>query len=69
LGRQEEAINHFQEAIRLRADQAEYYANLGFALQSLNRLPEANAAWEYALKIKPDLIGVKDRLTKIKGKK
>ena len=54
-GRLEEAVAHYEEALRLRPDYAEADCNLGASLASLGRVPEAIARYEEALRLKPGL--------------
>jgi tetratricopeptide (TPR) repeat protein len=53
-GRLAEALGHFQEATRLKADFAEAYNNTGTCLLLLNRPAEAAAQYEQALVYKSD---------------
>ena len=54
LGRPEEAIAEFREAIRLRPDRVQYYNNLGVALGNLGRDREAVEVFLEGLKVNPD---------------
>lgn len=53
-GRFEEAMAHYQEAVRIKPDYAEAHNNWGTTLQSLGRLDEAVAHFHAALRAKPD---------------
>jgi len=53
-GRIQEAIGHFQQALRIWPDYAEAHYNLGLALSQLGRVQEASEQYEQALRIKPD---------------
>ncbi len=54
-GRLDDAIDHYEEALRLKPDFAEAHDNLGNALAALpGRLREAVAQHEEALRLKPD---------------
>jgi tetratricopeptide (TPR) repeat protein len=53
-GKQQEAMEYFAQALRLRPDYAESHFNLGLALAGLGRVPEAIEYWENAVRIKPD---------------
>jgi tetratricopeptide (TPR) repeat protein len=53
-GRLSDAMYHFQEAKRLRPQDAEPYNNVGEVLSKLGRLPEAIEQFQHALEIKPD---------------
>jgi tetratricopeptide (TPR) repeat protein len=53
-GRTQEAIDQFEQALRLRPDYAEARNNLGNVLAMTGRAPEAAAQYEEALRLKPD---------------
>jgi tetratricopeptide (TPR) repeat protein len=53
-GRFEEAIDHYERALRIIPDDADAQDNLAIALQRTGKLPEAIAHYEQALRIKPD---------------
>lgn len=53
-GRLEEAIEPFQEAVRLKSDDAELFSNLGSALAQAGRFSEAVAMHRKALALEPD---------------
>jgi tetratricopeptide (TPR) repeat protein len=48
-----EAIDHLQEAVRLRPDYADAYFNLGSVLFQQGRIGQAIAEWQKALAIRP----------------
>ena len=52
-GRFTEAVEQFQAAVRLNAEDANAQANLGSALAQLGRLAEAKSHYEAALRIDP----------------
>jgi Flp pilus assembly protein TadD len=54
MGQLTEALGHFQEAARLKADYAEAYNNTGTCLLLLNRATEAVGQYEQALVYKTD---------------
>ncbi|MGD1019113.1 MAG: tetratricopeptide repeat protein [Verrucomicrobiia bacterium] len=54
-GRIQEAIAHYERALRLNPDYADAHNNLGLALMSLGRVPEAIGHFEQALTIRPGL--------------
>ena len=53
-GRIQEAIDHFEQALRLKPDSADTHNNLGVALWHLGRMPEAIAHYVAAVQFKPD---------------
>ncbi|MGA2604403.1 MAG: tetratricopeptide repeat protein [Verrucomicrobiia bacterium] len=53
-GRVQEAIRHYEQALRINPDYAEAHYNLGIALGRLGRGPEAIAQFEQALRLDPD---------------
>ena len=53
-GRIEEAIPHYEEAIRLKPDYAEAYNNLGSALDDRGQSDQAILQYQVALRLKPD---------------
>jgi len=52
-GKAKEAIEHYEQALRLNADYAEAHNNLGDALMGSGRMSEATEQFEQALRIKP----------------
>jgi tetratricopeptide (TPR) repeat protein len=62
VGRLEEAIPAYEEALRLKPDYAEAQYNLGVALARVGRRPEAIEHWERALQIQPDLADAHNNL-------
>ena len=55
MGRLEEAITSFDEALKIKPDVHQAWYNRGNALRNLGRLEEAIAFYDQALEIKPDL--------------
>ena len=53
-GRVDEAIGHYEQALRLKPDYAEAHNNLGMALAQVGRVDEAIEHYEQALRLKPD---------------
>jgi Flp pilus assembly protein TadD len=65
LGKQrqiDEAIRQFQEAIRLKPDDAESHNNLGTAFYQQGRTDEAIRQFEEALRLKPDYADARKNL-------
>jgi tetratricopeptide (TPR) repeat protein len=54
LGNLQEAIRHWQRALRLNPDYAEAHDNLGCALSQMGRVQDAIKEFEAALRIRPD---------------
>ncbi len=54
LGRPQEAIPHFEEAVQLRPNDGGTHNNYGFALMLVGRAPEALPHIEKAIRLKPD---------------
>jgi Flp pilus assembly protein TadD len=54
LGRDSEAITAFQEAVRLKPDDAAMHSGLGSAYYGLRRYSEAVGAYQEAIRLKPD---------------
>jgi tetratricopeptide (TPR) repeat protein len=53
-GKVQEAIGHFEQALRIKPDYADAHNNLGAALRRQGRLQEAIGHYEQALRLKPD---------------
>ena len=53
LGRLNEAVNHYREAIRLKPDYIDAYTNLGNALLQTGALTEAIATYERLIALRP----------------
>ena len=66
-GRIEEAIAHFQQALRIRPDLPEVRYNLGSALAQVGRVPEAIAQYKQALRIKPDFAEARNALVRLQA--
>jgi protein O-mannosyl-transferase len=53
-GRMQEAVEQYEQALRIKPDFAAAYNNLGIALRQAGRIQEAIALYEQALRLKPD---------------
>ncbi len=54
VGQDQEAIGHYEQALRISPDYPEAHNNLGFALKQTGRTQEAVEHYEDALRVKPD---------------
>ena len=64
-GRTTEAIDHYQEALRIKPDYAEAHNNLGHSLAQAGRAQEAIDHYQEALRIKPDFAEVHYNLANV----
>ena len=60
--RLEEAIRHYQAAIRIRPDYAEAHNNLGIVLAGLGKYKEALRHFEKALRVEPDFAEARENI-------
>ena len=65
MGRIDEAVEHFQAALRIRPNYAEVYNSLGAALVSQGKIIEAMANFKQAIRINPDLMEAKLNLKNV----
>jgi tetratricopeptide (TPR) repeat protein len=61
-GRVSEAIEQYEQALRINPDNADAHNNLGAALMRQGRLPEAMEQYEQALRIEPDFAAAHNNL-------
>ncbi len=66
LGRTEEAIGHYREALRLLPNSAEAHNNLGHALALQRRLSEAVVHYEEAVRLNPGNQTARDNLARVR---
>ena len=57
-GRNNEAIAHLNESLRIRGNQVEVYANLGTAYSQLGQYEKAIQNWTRALELQPNSVDV-----------
>jgi tetratricopeptide (TPR) repeat protein len=67
LGKVQEAISHWDQALRLKPDYALAHNNLGNALLQAGRVQEAIGHYEQALRIKPDLVQAQTNLARARA--
>ena len=65
-GRVEEAMRHWEEAVRIRPDFVEAHYNLGVALEQAGKREKAIQQYERALQIKPDYTDARNRLARLR---
>jgi len=56
IGRIDEAVIHFEAALRIKPEYAEAYNSLGAAMVSKGKMVEAIGHFKAALQIKPDFV-------------
>ena len=60
-------MGHFEQALRIRPDDAEAHYNLGVALEQVGRLQEAMVHYEHALWINPDHAKAQKALVRLRA--
>jgi tetratricopeptide (TPR) repeat protein len=66
-GNAQEAIGHYEQALRITPDFAEAHFNLGLALEKVGRVQEAIGHYEQALRIKPDFVQAQNALARARA--
>ena len=66
-GNLNEALNHYQEALRLNPNYPQAHNNLANALVALKRFPEAVTHYRRALALKPDYAEAQQNLNRIQS--
>ena len=66
-GRVQEAIQHYEQALRINPDYAVAHYNLGVALEQAGRMPEAIQHYEQALRIKPDFVEAQNAVARARA--
>jgi tetratricopeptide (TPR) repeat protein len=61
-GKIQEAIGHYERALRIKPSYADSYINLGVALWQVGKAQEAIDHWEQALRIDPSLVEAHNNL-------
>jgi len=67
-GRLPEAIEHLQQALRIKPDFAEAHYQLGVGLEQVGRVQEALGHYEEAVRIKPDYTQAQNALTRLQAR-
>jgi len=63
-GKLDDAISHYQQALRLNTDNPEAHFNLGMALGRQGKKEEAIKHYQEALRLKPDYTDAQRQLAK-----
>jgi len=66
-GRIQEAIRHYEQALRIKPDFADAHYNLGNALEKAGPVPEAIQHYKQALRIKPDFTQAQNALARLQA--
>jgi Flp pilus assembly protein TadD len=66
-GNLQEAIGHFERALRIKPDFADAHNNLGVALIRLGRVQEAIRHWEQAVRIRPGFVEAQSNLARARA--
>jgi tetratricopeptide (TPR) repeat protein len=64
----QDAIGHYEQALRIKPDYAHAHYNLGVALEKLGRTQEAIQHYEQALRIKPDFTQAHSALARLQAR-
>ena len=67
MGKTEQAIAHYEQALRIKPGFAEAHCNLGNALEQAGRVPEAILHYKQALKLWPDLTAARNALARLQA--
>jgi tetratricopeptide (TPR) repeat protein len=68
-GKIEEAIAHYEQALRIDPDYVQAHYNLGLALERLGRTPEAIEHYQQVLKLRPDFTPARNALSRLQADK
>jgi Flp pilus assembly protein TadD len=64
----QEAMEHFEQALRINPDDAKAYYNLGVVLAQAGRISEAIAHYDQALRLKPDFAEARNALARLQAR-
>ena len=67
LGRPQDAIGHYEQALRIKPDNAEAHYAVGIALEQTGMLQDAIGHYQQALRIKPDFSAARTALTRLQA--
>jgi tetratricopeptide (TPR) repeat protein len=67
VGKLDEAIGHYEQALRIKPENAVAHYNMGDALSGLGKVREAAAQYEQALRLKPDFAEAKAALARLQA--
>jgi tetratricopeptide (TPR) repeat protein len=62
-----EAIEHWEEALRLKPDMAAAHYNLGVVSEQTGKIEEAIGHYQQALEIKPDYVEAQNKLARLRA--
>ena len=68
-GRVHEAIEHYEQALRIQPNYAEAHFNLGVAFQHTGRMQDAIEQYEQTLRIRPDFVQAQNYLMRARAVK
>jgi len=66
-GQMPEAMEHYEEALRIKPDYAEAHYNLGVALYQAGRVSEAVEQFEQVLRINPNDVEARNNLAHLQA--
>ena len=67
VGRVQEAIGHWEQAVQIKPDFVEAHYNLGIALEQTGKAREAVKHFEQALQIRPDFTNARNALARLQA--
>ena len=67
LARPQEAIGHFEQALRIKPDLAEAHYNLAVALEQTGKIEDAIRHYEQVLRLKPDFSEAQKSLARLRA--
>jgi tetratricopeptide (TPR) repeat protein len=67
-GKPSDAIGHYEQALRIKPDNAKAHNDLGSALAQTGKIEEAIAHYQQALRIKPDFTQAQNALARVQAR-